>query len=507
MTASQHTILLAALLAVFVEMSPAQDDQTLDQAMNEYETLNSRIASYSHQKIVALDVDEEDAFTLHSGAQRTIRLVGVKEYCDQVIQRVRRAEIDVLVNGKPVRLACAPYVMPAEVDGLRIQADTTSAWVQLPKRVQFSIWDATDPIVNTDRFGFPLPDYRLFSHGIQCYNEVVHLGRRDGDPGGQTFYHNYGIDFAGYEGRNEVVSCLDGTVVGVWENPENPFSVVLQDEAGLLWEYGHFDSILPQVRKGARIRKGQKLGILGKTGPSGDFSHLHVGTYLSKDHFDADNANRRLNLYPWMVAAYQAQHPRDLYAVARPHHLALTGEKVLFDGSNSLAFGGKIASYRWEFHDGQVVEGVRAEKVFNGPGTYIATLRVRDEKAREDVDFCKVKVFTRSAPELAIPTIFMTYIPTEGIAVNQPVSFRFWLQTGNDETMTVGFGDGTVVNQYASYSELTHGFKTPGIHIVAARATVAGDPITQKLKVLVYPNDERKPARPDEGENQEPRRR
>jgi hypothetical protein len=101
----------------------------------------------------------------------------------------------------------------------------------------------------------------------------------------------------------------------------------------------------------------------------------------------------------------------------------------------------------------------------------------------------------------------MTYIPTEGIAVNQPVSFRFWLQTGNDETMTVGFGDGTVVNQYASYSELTHGFKTPGIHIVAARATVAGDPITQKLKVLVYPNDERKPARPDEGENQEPRRR
>ena len=76
-----------------------------------------------------------------------------------------------------------------------------SGWLPaLPKRVQLSLWDAADPVVDTGRFGFPIARYRLFSHGTQAYNEPVHLGARDGDPGGQTFYHDYGVDLAGYEG-------------------------------------------------------------------------------------------------------------------------------------------------------------------------------------------------------------------------------------------------------------------------------------------------------------------
>ncbi len=65
--------------------------------------------------------------------------------------------------------------MPTEIEGVKIQADTTSAWLSIPKRVQFSIWDTCDPIVHTDRFGFPIRDYLLFSHGMQSYNEVVYV--------------------------------------------------------------------------------------------------------------------------------------------------------------------------------------------------------------------------------------------------------------------------------------------------------------------------------------------
>ena len=70
--------------------------------------------------------------------------------------------------------------MPTETGGARIQADTTSAWLAIPKRVQLSRWDAADPEVDPGRFCFPLPGYRLFSHGVQAYNEPLHLGHRDG---------------------------------------------------------------------------------------------------------------------------------------------------------------------------------------------------------------------------------------------------------------------------------------------------------------------------------------
>ena len=104
---------------------------------------------------------------------------------DSVIKLMRRADVRIEIDGQPLDLVCAPYVMPTETAGLRIQADTTSGWIGMAKRVQLSLWDACDPIVDTTRFGFPLRNYRLFSQGTQAYNEPVHLGRGDGDPAGQ----------------------------------------------------------------------------------------------------------------------------------------------------------------------------------------------------------------------------------------------------------------------------------------------------------------------------------
>ena len=447
--------------------------------------LNDAIRKYSQQKIICLDVNEEYQFKLKDGSHRSIRLISVEEHRDSVIGKVRRAQVNVEVNGKLQHLVCAPYEMPTEIEGLRIQADTTSEWLSMPKRAQLSIWDASDPIVRTNQFGFPIRDYLLFSHGMQAYNEVVHLGWADGCPDGVKAYHNYGIDFAGYEGREEIISCTDGEVVRL-SSTDGYLFVVIRDDDGLIWEYGHFYAVASHVKKGVRVRKGQKIGVLGKTGPSGNFAHLHLGNYLSEAELDAGRSNRRLNLYPWLIAAYEQQYRRTLYAVARPHQSVSTGEKVLFDGSNSLGFGTEIISYKWILPDGETVNGITAEKEFDKPGVYIATLHVTDEEGREDVDFYKVKVFTASAPEDRIPTIFMTYTPTNGILVNQPVLFRFWLQGVRGEFIEVDFGDGTVINDYVSYSEIRHRFKSPGIHVVTTRSTIDGKSIMQKQKVLVF---------------------
>jgi len=158
---------------------------------------------YSSQSFVYLDEGETCAFRLGDGRTKRIGLVSVAERKDSVISLCRSAAVVVEADGKRVELSCAPYVMPREVDGLRIQADTTSAWIDIPKRVQFSLWDASDPVVDRSFFGCPLPGYRLFSHGLQAYNDPVHLGHQDGDPGGQRFYHNYGVDLAGFEGRQK----------------------------------------------------------------------------------------------------------------------------------------------------------------------------------------------------------------------------------------------------------------------------------------------------------------
>lgn len=446
--------------------------------------INQAIRKYSQQQIVCLDINEEHHFKLKDGSLKSIRLISVEEHRDSVIGKVREAQVDVEVDDKLLYLTCGPYVMPTETDRIRIQADTTSGWTSMPKRVQLSIWDTTDPIVRPNSFGFPIRDYLLFSHGTQSYNEVVHLGWVDGCPGGVKVYHNYGIDFAGYEGRDEIISCTGGEVIRVSAETGYLY-VVIRDDDGLFWEYGHFVSIPSNIREGVRVDKGRKIGMLGKTGPSGNFAHLHLGNYLSQADLDAGMSNRRLNLYPWLVATYEQQCHRKLYAVARPHLTVSTGERVLFDGSNSISFGGRITSYKWILPDGEIVNGVAAEKTFDKPGVYIATLRIADDAGREDVDFYKVKVFTQGAPEDRIPTIFMTHTPSYNVLTDEPVLFRFWLQGVRGEPIRVDFGDGTVISDYVSYSEISHKFSSPGIHIVTVGSVIDGKSITQKQRVLV----------------------
>lgn len=437
---------------------------------------------YSKQSFVYLDVGESHNFKLNNGSERKIVLKSVNEHPDKVMDLMRSAEIVVEIDGRPVRLVCEPYVMPIKVDGLFIVADTTDRWMELPKKVQLSLWDASDAIVDTERFSFPLTGYGMFSQGMQAYNEPVHLGHRDGDPKGQRFYHNYGFDLAGFEGRDQVVSCIDGTVTHVGREMG---TLVFEDANGIVFEYGHMDEIFPEIEEGMKIKRGRKVGVLGRKGASGNFSHLHVGMYLSVDDFSEGRHCRNMNLYPWLLTAFQAASGQSLFAVARPHRAVLTGEIVKFDGTKSVTFGKPVKSFRWEFHDGTVKNEPEAEMVYDKPGTYMATLWIEDAEGVRDVDFCKVKVYTRDQVEDVMPIIYLTQAPTRGVRRGQPVYFRAWPHGEEMDGIRLDFGDGTVVKDYEPYSEVKHGFEKAGIHVVTASAEWNGRSVTQKIKVIV----------------------
>ncbi len=454
--------------------------------------INQLIRPYSSQKIIELDPNESFLFSLKDGSLRNIRLIEVREKRDPVVGLICQAAVRVAINDKPIELTCQPYKIPTEIDSLRIKADTTAGFGSISKKVQLSLWDSNDPIVNTQTFSFPLADYLFMSHATQAYGEPVWLGNGDSDPSGIKIYHDYGFDIAGYDAGESVLCAAAGEIVFFWPDMTNLCSVVVRSDNGFIWEYAHLNKLQPGLNIGSKVLPGQKLGILGKTGPSGNFSHLHLGTYLCLEDttilpgHDTDKPNRRLDLYPWLVTAYQSQHKHGLIAVARPHQMVLAGDQLELSGSDSLAWGDrKISKYKWELPDGTIINDPDARFSINSPGTYIATLTITDQLGDQDIDFCQIKVYPSDKTREHMPHIFMSRTPARDLTCGEQLSLRFWLQGSGPDTLKIDTGDDSPVIKYQSDTPLTHIYKKPGIYTITATCLSDGMPITQKLKVKV----------------------
>ena len=174
-----------------------------------------------------------------------------------------------------------------------------------------------------------------------------------------------------------------------------------------------------------------------------------------------------------------------MLAVARPFKSVLTGARLRFDSSACVALPSSTLSYEWEFHDDTRATGPDAEKIYEKPGCYMAALWITDDQGNRDVDFCRVRVYSRSDPEHFIPTLFVTHAPSRGLRVDQPVHFRIWPQGKEVKPINLDFGDGRLVKDYTPYSAITHRFERPGIHIVSATGRAGDLPVTQKVKVVV----------------------
>lgn len=65
-------------------------------------------------------------------------------------------------------------------------------------------------------------------------------------------------------------------------------------------------------------------------------------------------------------------------AWAGSDRITVPGEFIAFDGTVSEAFAGRIAEYVWDFGDGNTATGARVDHMFEKPGLYRVSLKVRE---------------------------------------------------------------------------------------------------------------------------------
>ncbi|RPH41892.1 MAG: hypothetical protein EHM91_09800 [Planctomycetota bacterium] len=297
----------------------------------------------------------------------------------------------------------------------------------------------------------------------------------------KDIYYHHGLDIGGCEGLVDVVAATDGTVVSsglevlAGHETDTPAAkrydvVYLLDTRGWYYRYSHLKFIEDWVRPGAKVAMGRKLGVLGKEGGSGGWSHLHFD--LTKRQPSGEWGIEEGYAFIW--EAYQRERPQKLMAVARPHHQIWAGQKITLDGSRSR--GGNIR-HEWSFTEGGNAAGERVEKVYEKPGTFCETLQVTDDAGRVDYDFAVVQVIDKARAEKPPPTIHATYAPTFGIRPGDPVTFKVRTFRDKEGGETWDFGDGTppvavksdgnaVMHAATGYAETIHRFEKKGQYLV-----------------------------------------
>ncbi len=443
-------------------------------------------------RTVDLNIGESQQITLCDGSQADVKLLALDERCDDIRGAVREARVQVDVNGISVQLISATYHLPETAGSVQIDCPITRGYTKnsrsdawgLEKDARLRLWPAGSPLVAPGTFVYPLRQ-RWFASDTQMANDPTFV---DGGemPGSTQIYYHYGLDFGGVEGMVDIIAATSGIVVssgtdvlpGYKDTPVNPrYDVVyLLDGRGWYYRYSHLKSIENDIRPGKVVPMGKKIGVLGKEGGSGGWSHLHFD--ISSRQPSGKWGTQEGYAFVW--EAYMNQYRPDLIAIARPHHIAWTGEQVKLDGSRSWSRDGKELSFQWTFTDGRHVTGAIAKRVYEKPGEYSEILKITDAAGRVDYDFAVVQVFDKSSPR-RIPAIHPAYSPTFGIRPGDPVTFTV-RSFGTPGGEVLDFGDGTPpvevksdgnANVHAAngYAVTTHRFAKAGDYIVRAEYT------------------------------------
>jgi len=437
-------------------------------------------------RVVDLNVSESQEVELCDGKKARVKLVELEEVRDAVRSAVREARVKVEVNGQPITLTSATYHVPVMIAGVRIDCpitrgylkNSTDAW-GLVKDARLRLWPAGSPLTAPGTFVYPVKQ-RWYASDTQMANEPTFVNG-DEQPSRRSIYYHYGLDFGGAEGMEDVVAATDGLVVssgtdvlpGYKNTPARPrYDVVyVLDERGWYYRYSHMQSIEPAIRPGRRVEMGQNIGVLGKEGGSGGWSHLHFDIQARQPSGKWGTQAA----YAFVWEAYRRQHGPKLVAVARPHHLAWTGQKVSLDGTRS--WSESRLRRDWTFTDGTKASGPKVERSYARPGTYSEILKVTDDQGRIDYDFAVVQIIDKEHPEQLPPTIHACYYPTFGVKPGQEVTFkvRIFRTTHGQEVWDFGDGSPKVTVQSEGgggshnprgYAVATHRYEKPGDYVV-----------------------------------------
>jgi murein DD-endopeptidase MepM/ murein hydrolase activator NlpD len=438
-------------------------------------------------RVVDLDIGETQEIELADGSKAQVKLLDVQEIRDRLRNAVRDARVRVEVNGASLTLGSATYHLPVTAAGVQIDCPITAGYIAgsrkenawgLKKAARLRLWPAGSPWVRPGTFTYPVRQ-RWFASDTQMANEPTFVNG-DERPAKTSIYYHYGLDFGGAEGLVEVVAATDGLVVSaadetLSEHADSPAKarydvIYVVDGRGWYYRYSHLMTI--EVKAGQRVRMGERIGLLGKEGGSGGWSHLHFD--ITSRQPSGEWGIQDAYAYAWQ--AWQQEHRPQILAVARPHQLATVGEKILLDGTKSWSSAGRVARYEWTFTDGATAPGPAVERIYIQPGTFSETLKVTDDAGRTAYDFAVVQVLDPSQPEQLPPTIHAAYYPTTGIRPGDSVTFkvRTFRTTAGQERWDFGDGsppvtvqsDGNAnVHAKDGYAVTEHRYDRPGRYL------------------------------------------
>ena len=465
--------------------------------------------------VVDLDVKEEQSVTLSDGSRAKVKLIKLKEIRDPIRQAVRTAEVSLLIDGQPVTLQSGMYNLPRTIGKVQVDCSVTSglnsngtpSFWGLDKAARIRLWPAGSPLIKPGSFIYPV-EQRWFATGTWFDNEPV--------DGGSSIlpkiYYHSGLDIGGAEALTKVIAATDGLVVSVAgkvleghesKNGNSPVAerydlVYLRDDRGWYYRYSHLDKIDDSIKLGARVKKGDAIGVLGKEGASGGWSHLH---FEIKVRQPSGKWGTQAG-YGFLRQVYIDQYHPKVLANARPGMLLMQGDSTVLDGSGSWAAKGKIAKFEWAFSDGTKAEAAKVEHRYPHPGAFQEILKVTDTEGNVDYDFVLIRVVSKNSPKHYPHNMHASYWPTFGIKPRDTVTFKvrsfFRSPTEDDDGNEIwDFGDGSdkvsvhsdgnreqrAINGYAVTQ---HRYAKPGHYVVTvSRKFSNGQTANYHLQVRV----------------------
>ncbi len=462
-------------------------------------------------RTVDLDVGESVRVQLWDSTTAQVKLLALDEVRDPIRSAVRQARVKLDINGQPIELTSATYHLPATVAGVQVdcpitrgcRTNTTLDHWGLVKAARLRLWPAGSTWLEPGTFAYPARQ-RWFATATQMANEPTYVDEFE-RPSTRAIYYHSGLDIGGAEGMVDVIAATAGLIAsagrdrlaGYEETPVQPrYDVVyVLDDRGWYYRYSHLQKIDSAIKPGTRVAMGQKLGVLGKEGASGGWSHLHF-EIVSRQPSGRWGTQEG---YAFLWEAWLRDGRPAVVAVARPHHLTWTGERVTLDGSRSWSRTGKIARFDWTFSDGATAVGPKVERTYDRSGEYSETLKITDDRGNIAYDFAIVQVLDPKAPEDVPPTIHAAYAPTRGLHPGDTITFKVRTFGTTEGSETWDFGDGSPPAQVQSdgnvkpltpdgYASIVHRFARPGDYLVRVeRTNRRGHRATAHLWVRIDP--------------------
>lgn len=462
-------------------------------------------------RVADLDVGETSKITLSDGSTAEARLDRVEVATDPLREAVRSARVTLTVNGHRLTIGSGNYELPVAAGGVQVDCPVVSDYNRnsgddhwaLVKAARIRLWPAGAPWIDPATFTYPARQ-KWFASMTQMANEPVYVDGGEVPKNRKIYYHS-GLDIGGAEGLVEVIAATDGLVVsrgndrlaGHEDSPVSPrYDVVyLLDDRGWYYRYSHMQTIDDAIKPGVSVKKGQRIGLLGKEGGSGGWTHLH---FEAKSRMPSGKWGTQEGYAFLWQTALREQGPA-LVAVARPHRFARVGDTVVLDGSKSWTRDGAPPRLEWTFSDGTTANTPRVERVYNQPGSYSEILKATDSAGHLVYDFAIVQIVDPQNPTNLPPTIHASYYPTTGIHAGDAVTFKVrTFRVGDDgQHETWNFGDGSapvtvqsdgnkVQHAPNGYAVTTHKYAQAGDYLVSvSRADRNGLRATARLHIHV----------------------